>query len=110
MIILQLDSAQLDSIIQDAVRAALTNAQGQAAAPDPNELLTVQQAAEFLRLSVATVYSLISKGELPVMKRRKRCYFSRAELLEYLKAGRKMTKEEAAQKADEALTSTKKGR
>lgn len=94
----------------EGLLTTLTSAQGQAAAPDPNELLTVQQAAEFLRLSVPTIYGMIHRGELPVMKRRKRCYFSRAELLEYLKAGRKMTKEEAAQKADEALTSTKKGR
>ena len=33
------------------------------------ELLTVSETAEFLRLSTSTVYTLISKGELPHMKR-----------------------------------------
>ena len=56
-----------------------------------DELLTVPDVAKFLRLSVPTVYSLISKGELPVMKRSKRCYFTKADLIEYLKAGRKRT-------------------
>ena len=57
--------------------------------PETDELLTVQDTAEFLRLSVPTVYALISKGELPVMKRSKRCYFSKVELINYLKQGRK---------------------
>ncbi|HEX3024623.1 MAG TPA: helix-turn-helix domain-containing protein [Chitinophagaceae bacterium] len=34
--------------------------------PNTDELLTVQDAAIFLRLSVPTVYGLISKGDLPV--------------------------------------------
>jgi excisionase family DNA binding protein len=57
----------------------------------PDHFLTIQQAAELLSLTVPTLYSKVSKGELPVMKRGKRLYFSRTELLEYLKAGRKKT-------------------
>lgn len=56
---------------------------------EPETLLTVQDAAKFLSLSVPTIYGLISKRELPVIKRSKRCYFSNIELLEYMKAGRK---------------------
>lgn len=55
------------------------------------ELLTVQDAANFLSLSVPTIYGLISKGQLPVMKRAKRCYFSKDDLLDYVKQGRKKT-------------------
>jgi excisionase family DNA binding protein len=64
-----------------------------------DELLTVQQAAELLSLSVPTIYGLISKGEIPVMKRSKRCYFSKTEILEYLKEGRKSTISEVKAKA-----------
>ena len=71
--------------------------------PQADELLTVQDTAKFLRLSVPTVYSLISKGELPVMKRSKRCYFSKVELLNYLKQGRKKTLAETASEADTYL-------
>lgn len=62
-------------------------------------LLTVKQTAELLSLSVPTIYTLISKGEIPVMKRSKRCYFSKSEILEYLKAGRKSTNSEVKVKA-----------
>jgi excisionase family DNA binding protein len=73
-----------------------------------DELLTVQDTAKFLSLSVPTVYALISKGELPVMKRSKRCYFSKAELIAYLRQGRKRTLTETATEA-EHYCKTKKG-
>lgn len=77
--------------------------------PEKDELLTVQDAAKFLSLSVPTVYTLISKGELPVMKRSKRCYFSKVELVNYLKQGRKKTLLEIASEASTYLPKNKKG-
>ncbi len=68
---------------------------------EADELLTVQDTAKFLSLSVPTVYGLISKGELPVMKRSKRCYFSKVELINYLKQGRKKTLAETASEAEQ---------
>lgn len=56
------------------------------------QFLTIKEAAEFLNLTVPTLYSKCSRGELPFMKRSKRLYFSSVELMEYLKAGRKNTK------------------
>ncbi|MCB9033224.1 MAG: helix-turn-helix domain-containing protein [Chitinophagales bacterium] len=67
---------------------------------DITEFLTVEQTAEFLSLSIPTIYGLISKKELPVMKRGKRCYFDKTELVAYLKAGRKKTKAEIKAKAE----------
>jgi excisionase family DNA binding protein len=75
----------------------------------PEQLLTIQEAAEFLSLTVPTMYSKTSKGELPVMKRSKRLYFSRTELLEYLKAGRKKSNADIEKEAEQYLTNKKKG-
>lgn len=61
---------------------------------ETDELLTVNDAAKFLSLSVPTIYTKISKGELPVMKRSKRCYFSKSDLVNYLKQGRRQTNSE----------------
>ena len=63
------------------------------------QLLTIQEAADFLILAVPTMYSKVSKGELPVMKQGKRLYFSRTELLDYLKDGRKKSNTEIEQEA-----------
>lgn len=76
---------------------------------DKDELLTVQDAAKFLTLSVPTIYSLISKGELPVMKRSKRCYFSKKELLEYIRVGRRKTNTEIQAEAETYLLKKKGG-
>ncbi len=76
--------------------------------PKTDELLTVQDTAKFLSLSIPTVYSLISKGEIPVMKRSKRCYFSKVELINYLKQGRKKPLAETAIEAEQ-YCKTKKG-
>ncbi|PRY90852.1 helix-turn-helix domain-containing protein [Mongoliibacter ruber] len=73
------------------------------------QLLTIQEAAEFLSLTVPTIYSKVSKGELPVMKRSKRLYFSRIELLQYLKEGRKKSNAEIEQEAKAYLLNNKKG-
>ena len=55
----------------------------------PEQFLTIQEAAQFLNLTVPTLYSKVSRRELPVMKRGKRLYFSNAELIDYIKDVRK---------------------
>jgi excisionase family DNA binding protein len=71
------------------LKRLLIEKQEQPTNDQPEQLLTIQEAAEFLSLTVPTMYSKVSKGELPVMKRSKRLYFSRTELLDYLKDGHK---------------------
>ena len=73
------------------------------------QFLTIKEAAEFLNLTVPTLYSKCSRGELPFMKRSKRLYFSSAELMEYLKAGSKKTNAELEAEADAYLANKKKG-
>jgi excisionase family DNA binding protein len=69
----------------------------------PDELLTVQQAAKFLNLTVATIYTKVSRRELPVMKQGKRLHFSKKELLEQLQKGRKKTNSEIEAEAQKHL-------
>lgn len=111
MIIVQLDSEQLSSLIQSSVRKVLKETPSQTVEPtdQPEKFLTIHEAAEFLSLTVPTMYSKVSKGELPVMKRGKRLYFSSIELLEYLKQGRKKSNAEIEQEAEAFLSNNKKG-
>lgn len=91
------------------LKRLLIEKQEQITTEQPEQLLTIQEAAEFLNLTVPTMYSKVSKGELPVMKRSKRLYFSRTELLEYLKDGRKKSNAEIEQEAEAYLSNNKKG-
>jgi excisionase family DNA binding protein len=76
---------------------------------ETDKLLTIQQAAETLCLSVPTIYGLVSRSEIPCMKKGKRLYFSKTELTDWIKAGRKKTITEIQLEADNYL-STKKGK
>ncbi len=82
--------------------------QGNTTQPEPEQLLTVQQAAELLNLSVPTLYGYTQRAEIPVCKRGKRLYFSKQSLFEWIKDGRKKTLAETASEADQYLK-TKKG-
>tara|TARA_Y100001937_G_C7132536_1_gene338301 strand:+ start:2790 stop:3125 length:336 start_codon:yes stop_codon:yes gene_type:complete len=75
----------------------------------PEKLLTIQEAAEFLNLKVVTLYTKVSKGELPVMKKSKRLYFSSTDLMKYVKQGRRMSNDEIEQEAEKYLSNSKKG-
>ena len=70
------------------------------------QFLTIQQAAEFLCLTVPTIYSKVSRRKLPFMKQGKRLYFSKSELSDYLRRGKKETA--AEMEADNYLVTTKK--
>ena len=89
------------------LKSLLIEKQEQPTTDQPEQFLTIQEAAEFLRLSVPTLYSKVSKGELPVMKRGKRLYFSRTELMEYIKEGRKKSNAEIEQEVKANLLSKK---
>lgn len=84
--------------------------QNSQALPTPEALLTIQQASEFLNLSVPTIYSKVSKGELPVMKQGKRLYFSSIELMQFIKDGRKKTNAEIEAEAVDYLNKNKGGK
>jgi excisionase family DNA binding protein len=92
-------------IIETLLRQKSNNPQSEV-----DKLLTVQEAAIFTRLSVPTIYALVSKGSLPVCKKSKRLYFSQAELLDWVKSGRKKTASEIAAETDSYILTHKRRR
>lgn len=109
MIILQLDSTQLQTIVQDAIRRVITE---QPQTPNvmqtEPDLLNVNEAATFLNLAKPTIYGLVCQSKIPCMKKGKKLYFSRQELTDWLKQGKKKTIAEMQEEADNFLTSKKK--
>lgn len=51
--------------------------------------LNVKETADYLNLAVPTIYSKVSRGELPFIKRGKKLYFSSSDLEDYLNQGRR---------------------
>ena len=59
--------------------------------PAYDEPLNIIKAAKFVDLAVPTVYSKVSRKEIPFNKQGKRLYFYKSELEEWIKKGRKQT-------------------
>ncbi|MBK8342472.1 MAG: helix-turn-helix domain-containing protein [Bacteroidetes bacterium] len=72
-------------------------------APEEDLLLTIKQAGELLNLSVPTLYGYVQRSEIPVSKRGKRLYFSKKELLDWVKEGRKKTLAEMDEQANSRI-------
>ncbi|GAA4339622.1 hypothetical protein GCM10023149_50430 [Mucilaginibacter gynuensis] len=62
-------------------------------------LLTVQEAAAFLNLTVPTLYSKVSRMEIAVHKPGKRLYFHKKDLIEYLSTGKRKSARELVEKS-----------
>jgi len=91
------------------LKRLLIEKQEQPPTEQPDQLLTIQEAAEFLNLSVPTLYTKVHNAEIPVYKKTKRLYFSKQELTDWIKAGRKKTNAEIEQEAKAYLLNNKKG-
>ena len=100
--------ASLSNQVQE-LRNLILEQEGNSHKNRDGEFLTIQEASELLNLAKATIYSKVSRGELPSMKRGKKLYFSKAELISFIKGGRKQTKEQREANAANLLTGTKKG-
>jgi excisionase family DNA binding protein len=109
MIIVQLDSEQLSNLIESAVRKAIIETP-QSEQPEADKLLTIKEAGEFLHLSIPTLYGYVSRNEIPFSKppHSKRLWFSKQELIEWVKSGRKKTISEINAEANTYLTAKKK--
>ena len=97
-------SLQLQEMKQLVIQAIANKPEQE---PDvPN--MDINQAAEFLGLKKATVYSKVSKGDLPRNKPAKRLYFSKKDLTAYLRQGRNTTKSEIEERASAYLVKSKR--
>jgi len=81
----------------ESLLSTITMRQGQ-----KDELLTILEASKFLNLAVPTIYSKVSRNEIPVNKQWKRLYFYKSKLLKWISSGRMKTDVEVRKKIDAA--------
>jgi excisionase family DNA binding protein len=97
---------ELELLIQNSVEKAMRTVQ-QLKADNQDELLTVDGAARLLDCTKPTIYQKTSAGELPFMKKGKRLFFLKSDLIEYMKTGRNKTVEEIAANPENYLRQQK---
>lgn len=106
-----IDHEKLINGISDRVTANILEAvkNGQPGTDNPDQLLTIEEVATLLHLAKATVYTKVSKNELPgVCKQGKRLYFDRQTIIDWIKQGRKKSNAETEQDYKTYLLNIKK--
>ncbi|MDN3588205.1 helix-turn-helix domain-containing protein [Pedobacter aquatilis] len=66
---------------------------------DEQELLNIHEAAAFLKTSVPALYTKVSRREIPVSKPGRRLYFSKSNLMEWIRASKLKTQNEMLKEA-----------
>ena len=111
-VLISLPIEDLQTVIIDCVNSCLRNNKQESKTPtnQPEQLLTIDEVATLLHLTKPTVYSKVSKNELPgVCKQGKRLYFDRQTIIDWIKQGRKKSNAEIEQEAKAYLLNNKNG-
>ena len=78
--------------------------------PEGEQFLTVSETADFLKLSIPTIYAIIHEKRIPFMRSYRRCYFLKSDLVNYLKLGREKSSAETAREAEQYLNGVGKSK
>lgn len=106
-----LSSLSLDDIASQVAEKVYDLQQknnGQQKETKEDEFLTIAQASELLNLAKPTIYTLTCKNEIPFIKKGKKLYFKKTDLIEWLNTGKRQTKKEIEQEADNYLRRNRK--
>ncbi len=84
---------ELVSLIEETVRKVLSEKKQpqEQTGSSSSFLLSLKEAAGFLKLAPQTIYGFTSKRVIPFLKRGKKLYFKRADLEQWLEVGKKKT-------------------
>lgn len=108
-VLISMPMEDFQTVIIDCVNSCLRHHKPQNAAPptESDQLLSIKQAAALLCLSVPTLYGYVHRAEIPVCKRGNRLYFTKADLMKWVEAGRKFTPKELDSATNNFLINTK---
>jgi excisionase family DNA binding protein len=91
--LLSLDEAEFRVFLKDALMEVLREVKENAGHDTP-DILSISEAANFLKLRVSTLYEKTAEKLIPHFKKGNRLYFHRKELEEWLREGKVKTRRE----------------
>ena len=105
MIILQLDSEQLNSLIQNAVRKAISETPKAEQPTETNSWFDLAELCNYLpdKPAKPTVYGWVQSGLIPCHKGAKKLRFLKSEIDQWLRTGKQKTVVELASEASQYI-------
>lgn len=89
---------EFKEFLKDALKEILSEQLGAVKNQLP-EILDIQQAAEYLKLKITTLYEKTSRKQIPHFKKGNKLYFYLSELQNWIKQGKVKTREEIESEA-----------
>lgn len=93
IILTSLTPDELREIIREELEVVLRKIDTKIEDP-ASDVLSIEKAAELLKLSKTTIYGLVNRRSIPHSKKGKRLYFSKDDLIEWMKSGKRRTRQE----------------
>ena len=101
---------ELEILISKSVKSAISdNQQPTKELTDVNPFMGFDKACEFLDVAPRTLKGYIAAEIIPNMKKEGKVYFDREELTQWLRSGKRKTKDEIAGEASNYLHKNKMG-
>ena len=111
MIVLNIQKEDLITIIEDTVRKVLheNNLQQTENNSSGDRILTIKEAAEFLKVSKSSIYKKVEAGIIPHCRpeKTKRLLFSEKDLIEFVKKGKQKSLTEIQESIQNELVNRK---
>jgi excisionase family DNA binding protein len=85
---------ELEILIKVAIRQALGEQTENSVEKEHDKILSIQEASVFLNLAKQTLYSFTSKNIIPFLKKGKKLYFRKSDLINWLSEGKQKSKSE----------------
>ncbi len=89
--IVVITKTELVEIIQETLRGVK---QDEKTPDQQNEFLDISEASNFLKMAKQTLYGLTSNRQIPYIKKGKKVYFNKGEVIAWLNEGKMKTKSE----------------
>lgn len=94
LLLTTLRKEDISSLIEGSVRKVLSENRIDTQPNKTSRYLNIEEASKLINLAKSTLYGKTAKGEVPCMKKGKQLYFDEAELIEWLKKGKKKSIDE----------------
>jgi len=103
IILTTISSEELKKLITDSVAEVFTEFFPAKSKEISYDFLNIKEASKLLNIAPQTIYGYTSKRTIPFFKRSKRLYFSKEDLLAWVREGKMKTQSEIEQVADDYI-------
>ncbi len=104
----QLSIPELRTIFRQEIEAVLSQHVLPLPQSEADEIGSIALAQEITGLARPTIYGLVAQSKIPCMKRGKKLYFSRKELTDWIRQGKRKTIADIEAEADGYLSDKEK--